>query len=156
MAAAKMRNGPPNHTLQPTALVHEAYLRVLGGDADFDNRAHFFFVASRAMRDILVEHARAKARKKRGGDQRRVSAENLELAVEAPAEELLALNQALEVLESEHPRPHQIVLMRFFGGLTGQECAELLGVTERTVERDWRFARARLHALLELQDPEAS
>lgn len=148
IAKAKMRNVSPGDTLQPTALVHEAYLRVLGADASFENRAHFFFVAARAMHDIIVENARRKGAIKRGGDQVRVSTENLSIAVDAPADDMLALSQALEKLEEEYPRPHSVVMLRFFVGLTGKQAAELLEITERTADRDWLFAKVYLHNLL--------
>lgn len=152
VAESRMRRVPPGQTLQPTALVHEAYMRVVGGgdggEPGFENRGHFFFAAARAMRDILVEQARAKAALKRGGDRKRVSAENLSLAIEAPAEDMLALSEALEAFEREYPRKHRLVMLRFFAGLTEAEAAELLGVTERTARRDWQFARAHLHGVL--------
>lgn len=148
LAAAKMKQAGPGQTLQPTALVHEAFLRSLGADTSFENRRHFFFVAARAMRDILVEQARRTASAKRGGDQVKVSADDLEIAVDTPAEELIALHEALHRLEVQSPRSHEIVLLRFFGGLSAAEVAETLGVGLRTVERDWRFARAYLHEVL--------
>lgn len=148
LAISRMKGAQPGHTLQPTALVHEAYLRLLGNDATFENRGHFFFVASRAMRDVLVEHARKKAASKRGGDRVLVSAEEIVITLDMPADELLSIDQALKLLESESPRQHDIVLLRFFGGFTVAEAAGVLGISERTAERDWRFARAFLHAAL--------
>lgn len=148
IAGSKMRGLAAGHTLQPTALVNEAYLRLLAKDATIETRAHFFFLAARAMHDILVEHARSKGRLKRGGDQKRVSTEKLVLAIEAPADDMLALSEALELLEASNPRPHQLVLLRFFGGLTNKEAAELMGITERTALRDWRFAKTFLHSIL--------
>ena len=146
LAEAQLRKGPPGHTLQPTALVHEAYLRLVGGvDPGWEGRAHFFFAAARAMHDILVEHARKKLSLKRGGGRKRLDPSQVTLAVEAPAEEMLALSEALGRLEKSEPRKHQIVLLRFFAGMTNEETAEMLAVTTRTVERDWRFARAWLH-----------
>jgi len=146
LAQARMRQASPRHTLTATALVHEAYLRLVGrDDPGWEGRGHFFFAAARAMRDVLVEHARRKAGLKRGSDRRRVEPDNLELAIDAPPEDLLALDEALSRLEREHPRKHRIVMLRFFAGLTTDETAELLGVTTRTVERDWRFARASLY-----------
>ncbi len=146
LAQARMGRTPPGHTLQATALVHEAYARLVGGqDPGWEGRGHFFFAAARAMRDILVEHARKKGSIKRGGDRQRVDVDNLTLAVEAPPDDLLALDEALERLKQEHPRKHQVVMLRFFAGLTAEQTAELLGTTSRTVERDWRFARASLY-----------
>ena len=148
LAAAKMRRAYRGQTLQPTALVHEAYLRALGGQASFENRRHFYFVAARAMRDILVEHARRAVSAKRGGDWVKVSAEDIEMSFDAPPEELLALDQALQKLERDNPRQHELVLLRFFGGMSAAEAAQTLGIGARTAERDWRFARSYLHKLL--------
>jgi len=149
LAAAWMDRTPPGQTLQPTALVHEAYIRLVGKEAlRFENRRHFFFVAARAMRDILVEQARRKASKRRGGDMKRVDAANLVLAIEAPAEDMLALTEALEDLRKSDEKKHELVMLRFFAGLTAQESAEVLGVSLSTVEREWRYIRARLHRAL--------
>jgi RNA polymerase sigma factor (TIGR02999 family) len=147
LARRLMANQPPGHTLQPTALVHEAYLRLIGKDgAEWEGRAHFFGAAARAMRDILVESARRKAALKRGGARKRVDVEPEALAVEGPrADDLLALDEALRKLEDEDPRKGRIVDLRFFAGLEMAEIAELLGVSEATVKRDWRYIRARLH-----------
>ncbi len=156
VAASRMRKVAPGQTLQPTALVHEAYLRVVGDDdSDYENRGHFFFVAARAMQDILVEQARHKATLKKGGDRQRVSGDNLAMAIEAPAEDMLELSAALEVLEREYPRQHRLVMLRFFAGLSIPQAAEVLGVNERTAARDWRFAKAQLFATLtDLADPD--
>ncbi|MCA9305755.1 MAG: sigma-70 family RNA polymerase sigma factor [Phycisphaerales bacterium] len=149
LAASRMRGQPQGHTLQATALVHEAYMRVVGeADPGWENRGHFFFAAARAMRDILVEQARRKSARKRGGDRKRVSDEGLAVAIDAPIEDMLALNEALRSLEWEYPRKYRLVMLRFFAGLTCAQAAEMLGITERTAERDWRFARAHLHAAL--------
>jgi RNA polymerase sigma factor (TIGR02999 family) len=145
MAAGHMKDGPPGQTLQPTALVNEAYLRLLGGErVSWENRRHFFFVAARAMHDILVEQARRKCAKKRGGDWKRVDPESLRLAIEAPADDMLALSEALEQLEREKPEMAQLVHLRFFAGLTEKETAAVLEVTERTVQRRWRLVRLQL------------
>lgn len=149
LAAAWMEKTPPGQTLQPTALVHEAYLRLVGKDAlRFENRRHFFFVAARAMRDILIEQARRKASRKHGGDLRRIDAANLVLAIEAPAEDMLALDEALEELRRADEKKHGLVMLRFFAGLTAPEAAEVMGVSLSTVEREWRYIRARLHRAL--------
>ena len=146
LAEAQLQKSPPGHTLQPTALVHEAYLRLVGSvDPGWEGRGHFFFAAARAMRDILVEHARQKLSLKRGGGRKRLDPSQVTLAVEVPPDEMLALAESLERLEKTEPRKHQIVLLRFFAGMTNEETAEMLAVTTRTVERDWRFARAWLH-----------
>ncbi|MCA8959862.1 MAG: sigma-70 family RNA polymerase sigma factor [Planctomycetes bacterium] len=145
LARSRLRDRPAGHTLQATALLHEAYLRVAGdGVPRFESRRHFFFVAARAMRDILVEQARHKASLKRGGDRRRVELEHLSIAVEAPASDMVDLDLALTELEQRHPRKHQLVMLRFFAGLTEEEAAELLEVDARTARRDWQFARAWL------------
>jgi len=150
MANAWMLQTPPGQTLQATALVHEVFLRLVGRNQhDWENRGHFFFAASRAMRDILVENARAKGRIKRGGDRRRVDLENLSVAVDAPGDELLALDETLKRMESEYPWEHRIVMLRFFAGMTNEETARAMGAPLRTVERDWRFARAWLQEALE-------
>ena len=152
-AASRFRRLPPGVTLQPTALVHEAFLRLVGDDsAVYENRGHFFFAAARAMRDILVEQARHKATQKRGGHLQRKSPVHLDAAFEAPAEDMLGLHEALEQLEQEYPRQYQVVMLRFFAGLTESECAELLEVDRSTLTRDWRFVRAWLYRFLE---PEA-
>lgn len=146
LADSWMAKLPEGQTLQPTALVHEAYLRLVPkAEAGWENRRHFFFAAARAMHDILVEQARQKASLKRGGDRRRVSADNLAVALEAPAEDMLALSDALERLERDDPRKHEIVLLRFFAGLTEDEAAEIMGISVRTVQREWRYIRAKLH-----------
>jgi RNA polymerase sigma factor (TIGR02999 family) len=156
MANAWMLQTPPGQTLQATALVHEVFLRLVGRDQhDWENRGHFFFAASRAMRDILVENARAKGRIKRGGDRRRVDLENLSVAVDAPGDELLALDETLKRLETEYPWEHRIVMLRFFAGMTNEETARAMGAPLRTIERDWRFARAWLHEALETYGDES-
>lgn len=144
LARAKMRGRPSHHTLQPTALVHEAYLRSLATDRSFENRRHFFFIAAQAMRDILVEHARRKAAAKRGGDQDQVAIDDVAVAIQPPSVDMLALQDALSELENRHPRHYEVVMLRYFAGLTAPDCAEVLDVGVRTVERDWRFARAFL------------
>lgn len=150
LAGAQMRNASPNQTLQPTALVHEALLRLVGRDngLNFENRKHFFFAASRAMHDLLVERARAKSRKKRGGDRRKVSIEDLAVAAETQPDDLLALDEVLQELGREHPRALQMVQLRFFVGLTEQQAAEVLELPLRSAQREWRFTRAWLQERL--------
>ena len=146
LAESWMAREPPGRTLQATALVHEAYLRLLGGeDPGWESRRHFFFAVSRAMRQILVEQARRKASLKRGGGRRRVAADDRVLAIEEPVEDMLALDDALDRLEREDPSKIQIVHLRFFAGLTAQETARIMGVSLSTVEREWRYIRARLY-----------
>jgi RNA polymerase sigma factor (TIGR02999 family) len=148
-ALARMQKIPLGVTLQPTALVHEAWLRVMGKeDVAFEGRRHFFFAAARAMHDILVEDARAKMTKKRGGDRQRFSAEQIEIPFETPAQDMLALSKAMESLREEQPRAHELVMLRFFAGISVEEAAEVLEVSVSTAEREWRFARAFLHTIL--------
>jgi RNA polymerase sigma factor (TIGR02999 family) len=145
-ANAWMARKAPGQTLQPTALVHEAFLRLIGKapEPGWESRRHYFFAASRAMRDILVEEARRKATLKRGGDRRRVDPDAIQIAFGAPPDGMLALDEALERLGRDDPRKQQIVLLRFFGGLSAEETARVMDVSLRTVEREWRYIRARL------------
>ncbi len=157
LAAARMRAIAPGQTLQPTALVHEAYLRIVGDDeSQFATRDQFFFVAARAMRDILVEQARRKSRLKHGGAMHRVDSDQLSVAIDAPADDMLALNEALEELESDHPRMHKLVMLRFFAGLTEADAAGILGVNPSTAQRDWRFVRGWLYERLATDSGESS
>jgi RNA polymerase sigma factor (TIGR02999 family) len=157
IAAARVRHLRPGQTLGPTALVHEAYLKLLGGSgARLQDRAHFFGAASRVMRDLLVDYARRKSAEKRGGGRERAPEEALDalpIALEAPVEDLLALDEALEKMRAEHPRKAEIVMLRYFAGLSEEELAELFGVTTRTIEREWRFAKAWLYRALHGDDP---
>lgn len=144
-AAAQMARESAGQTLQPTALLHEAWLRVAGdGMHRWQNRAHFFGAAAEAMRRILIENARRKSRLKRGGDLVRVDADQIELAATTPDDKVLLINDALEQLQLQDPERAQVVLLKFFGGRTNQEVAESLEVTERTVERHWAYAKAWL------------
>ncbi len=145
VAAARMAQEAAGQTLQPTALVHEAWMRLVGeGDRTWQNRAHFFGAAAEAMRRILIEVARRKSRLKRGGHQERVNLDELELAATTPDDKVLLINDAVEQLQLEDPEKARIVIMKFFGGLTNEEVAESLGVTKRTVERHWAYAKAWL------------
>ena len=145
LAAARMAQESASQTLQATALLHEAWLRLVGdGDRTWQNRAHFFGAAAEAMRRILVENARRKARLKRGGGLVRLDVADLELAATTPDEKVLLMDEALEKLAVEDPEKARLVVLKFFGGLTNQEVAEHLGVTERTVERQWAYARTWL------------
>ena len=143
------------HTLQATALVHEAWLRLkkAGVDPACVDRAHFFFAAARVMREILIDHARRRGRKKRGGGQRRVSLARLDLAAEEDPNGLLAVDEAIGRLETVDARAAEIVRLRFFAGLESAQVAELMGCSVRTVMRDWAWARAWLYD--ELGDDEA-
>ncbi|PWU18362.1 MAG: RNA polymerase subunit sigma [Verrucomicrobia bacterium] len=147
LAAARMANERADHTLQPTALVHEAWLRLAGSDAEmpFANRAHFFAAAADAMRRILIERARRKASQKRGGERERIDLDELEVASAANNDTLIAVNEALDKLAREDERAAQLVKLRFFVGLSLEDAGRILGVTERTAKRDWSFARAWLY-----------
>lgn len=146
LARARMAKTPPGNTLQATALVHEAYLRLVGKeDPEWGNRAHFFAAAAEAMRQILVEQARRKASLKRGGGRKRVDIEQVTPLIKPPAENVLALNEALERLEQEDARKAEIVKLRYFAGLTREETAAAQGVSVRTIDREWRYIVARLH-----------
>jgi RNA polymerase sigma factor (TIGR02999 family) len=155
LAQARTAHLPPGQTMQPTALVHEAYLRLLGkGDVPLEGRRHCFFVAARAMRDLLVEQARRKAGPQRGGDRRRVALR--EPAAPAPVpEEVLAVHEALAELEQEDPLKAQLVNLRYFAGRTVPETARVLGLSERTLHRHWRFLKAWLKRRLRGPDEPA-
>jgi len=145
LAAAKMAQQPPGQTLQATALVHDAYLRLTGGVRDqWQDRAHFFRAAAEAMRCILIENARKKSRWKRGGKLERVELEGLELAADTPPDTLLVVHEALDRLAAEDPPKAELVKLRFFIGLTNAEAAKVLGLSEPTVKRYWDFSRAWL------------
>lgn len=146
LAAAKMAGEKPGHTLDATALVHEAFLRLTGGQA-FASRSHFLRAAAEAMRRILVDHARAKNAAKRGGG-RRVELEIDQLANSPLPDELEALDEALSRLAAEHPQQAELVQLRYFGGLTLEQCAEVLGVSARTADTWWAYARAWLAVAL--------
>ena len=146
LAASRMAHEAPGQTLQPTALVHEAWLRLGGGEgARFPNRAYFFAAAGEAMRRILVEAARRKKRLKHGGNLERVDLEHVDLAAPLPDDELLALDEALTRLAESEPRAAELVKLCFFVGLTQEQAAKELGVSISTVERKWAYARAWLY-----------
>ena len=150
LAAQRMAQESASQTLQATALLHEAWLRLVGdGDRTWQNRAHFFGAAAEAMRRILVENARRKARLKRGGDLVRLNVADLELAATTPDEKVLLMDEALGKLAVADPEKARLVVLKFFGGLTNQEVAENLGVTERTVERQWAYARTWLYQCIQ-------
>lgn len=145
MAVARMASEAEDHTLQPTALVHEAWLRLVGdGARSWDNRAHFFGAAAQAMRRILVESARRKSRLKRGNRPERVLIDDLEIAEDRPSENILLIDEALQELESLDSERARVVVLKFFGGLKNEEVAESLGISERSVERHWTFAKVWL------------
>jgi RNA polymerase sigma factor (TIGR02999 family) len=145
LARARMARQAPGHTLQPTALVHEAYLRI-AGDANltWEGRRHFFFAAARAMHDILVEQARRKAGPKHGGGRQRQDLHESLALLEPPSDDVLAIHEALSELEERDPLKAQIILLRYFTGLTMDETAAVLGLPERTLDRLWRYIRAWL------------
>ena len=153
LARARMRRERPDHTLEATELVHEAYLRLLGGeDVSWNGRGHFFAAAAVAMRRILIDHARARGREKRGGDDQGRAPRKLSLtlagaahlAVEGDPEEVFALDEAIMRLEAHDARAAQVVRLRYYAGLTTEETAAALNLSPRTVKRDWNFARAWL------------
>jgi len=146
LAAQKLSHEPPGQTLQATALVHEAYLRLVGNEPQsWENRGHFFAAAAEAMRRILVESARRKGRLKRGAGRRRIDLEAVLLAIDTPADDLLALEEAFTRLVEEDPEAAEVVKLSYFGGLTLEETAEVIGISRRTAQRYWTFARAWLY-----------
>jgi RNA polymerase sigma factor (TIGR02999 family) len=156
VAQRAMSSERPDHTLQPTALVHEVYLRLAGGDGlRFESRAHFFGAAATAIRRVLVEHARRRVRVKRGGGARRVDLSAVEASAtgadggELPDDALMAVDEALARLSAFAPELARVVELRFFAGMTIPETARLLGVSTSKIERDWRLARAWLRGELE-------
>jgi RNA polymerase sigma factor (TIGR02999 family) len=151
LAAHRLAGEGPGHTLQPTALVHEAYLKLVGPDPrqPWNGRVHFFAAAAEAMRRILIDHARRKHRARRGGGMRRVELDDfddIELVTGGgDADELLALDEALAQLAAADPRRAELVRLRYFAGLTLEQAAELLGISRATADRHWAFARAWLY-----------
>jgi RNA polymerase sigma factor (TIGR02999 family) len=145
IAGSLMRMERPGHTLQPTALVNEAYLRLVAGESKWENRAHFFGAAARAMRRILVEHARQKQAARRGGGAERVTFADIRVQSEDPQLDLLNLDEALGALQEVDPRLVKVVELRYFAGCGLEETAELLGVSAATIKRDWNYARAWLY-----------
>ncbi len=145
LATYRMAQEAPGQTLQPTALVHEAWLKLVGaGDRRFENRAHFFAVAAEAMRRILIDRARRRQTMRHGGKHDRVEIEECNLAAPDDDDQLLAVNEALEKLAREHPAQAQVVKLRYFGGMTNEETAQALDVSVATVKNYWAFARAWL------------
>jgi RNA polymerase sigma factor (TIGR02999 family) len=145
LAGALAGRLPPGQTLQPTALVHEAYLRLVGDqDPGWNGRRHFFGAAARAMRDILVEQARRKGAHKHGGGAHRVELTEGLAIIEPPADDLLAVDEAIRELQVEKPHLAEIAMLRYFAGLSTDETAAVLGISASTLAREWRFARAWL------------
>jgi RNA polymerase sigma factor (TIGR02999 family) len=145
LAAQKMARETPGQTLQPTALVHEAWLRLAGNDEpQFENRGHFFAAAAEAMRRILIDRARRKHAVRHGGDQRRLNIDDLEIAASASDEQILAIGDALEKFSTHDPRKAELVKLRFFAGLKIEEAASALEISEATAKRWWIYSRAWL------------
>jgi RNA polymerase sigma factor (TIGR02999 family) len=146
LAAHKLANEAPGQTLQPTALVHEAWLRLLRTDKpQFENRGHFFAAAAEAMRRILVDRARHKQSLKHGGGLKRVELAHLDIAAAENDAAVLAVSEALDRLAAEDPQCAELIKLRFFAGLSNVEAASILGMAERTAKRTWAYARARLY-----------
>ena len=154
LAAQRLAQEKPGQTLQATALVHEAYLRLVGGEQtqDWNGRRHFFAAAAEAMRRILIDRARHKQTRKAGGGRRRLDLDDIEPALEEEnGDRLLALDEALRQLEAEDPRKAELVKLRFFAGLTAEQAAEALGVSTSTAEKDWAYARSWLRVAIDRQ-----
>lgn len=152
LAAARMAREPEGNTLQPTALVHEAWLRLVGEDAPaFQNRAHFFGAAAEAMRRILIDRARRRNRVRHGGDLRRVDFEHLDVANPEDDVTLLAVSEALDRLAGHDPVGAELIKLRFFAGMPNVEAARVMGLSERTAKRAWAYARAWLYEELKRQ-----
>jgi RNA polymerase sigma factor (TIGR02999 family) len=158
LARQRMAAESPGHTLQATALVHEAYLRLFGDGQpgmDWDCRGQFYAAAAEAMRRILIDQARRRRARKRGGGRQRVPLDEAEIAIEEQSIDLLALDKALDLLKDRDEDLYQIVMLRFFGGLTEEQTAKALGVTDRTVRRHWAVARLWLRKEMEAAEGEA-
>jgi RNA polymerase sigma factor (TIGR02999 family) len=150
LAAARMARENPGHTLQPTALVHEAWLRLVGDEnVRWDGRAHFFGAAAEAMRRILIDRARHRNARRHGGDLQRVDLEGMEIAAPDDDDQLLAVNEALEKLAAQDKLKAELVKLRYFAGLTIEEAAQVLRISEPTAKRYWTFAKAWLHREIE-------
>jgi RNA polymerase sigma factor (TIGR02999 family) len=147
LAAQWLASQPPGQTLQPTALVHEAFMRLTAqGDPGWESSAHFYGAAAIAMRYVLVDHARARLAQKRGGGRARLDFETTDVSFDSASEDIIALDELLARLESHHPRQAELLSLKFFAGLTDAQIAQVLDVSEKTVQRDFRFARAWLLA----------
>lgn len=146
LAAQKLSRERPGQTLQATALVHEAYIRMLGGqEQDWKSRGHFFKAAAEAMRRILIDNARRKQRLKRGGDLQRVDLQEVDLGIEGPSDDLIALDEALEKLSKKDKVKAELVGLRFFAGLTNEQAAKVLDISTNTADRYWAYSRSWLH-----------
>jgi RNA polymerase sigma factor (TIGR02999 family) len=157
LAAQKLAQEKPGQTLQATALVHEAYVRLVGAaDPGWDSRGHFFAAAAEAMRRILVENARRKASRKSGEGLDRVDIEEIEIAAEGRSDDLIALDEALSLLEKEDPQTAELVKLRYFAGLSNKRAAEVLGIAPRTADFRWAFARTWLFAKIKGESQDCS
>jgi RNA polymerase sigma factor (TIGR02999 family) len=158
LAAARLMQEKPGQTLQATALVHEAYLRLVGAEQSqrWNSRGHFFGAAAEAMRRVLIDRARDKKRVKRDGGERRLNIDEIEVALDTPENELLALNDLLDQLCSQYPGCGELVKLRFFAGLPLGEVAAVMGISRRTADRNWAFARAWLHRKLQGENASVS
>jgi RNA polymerase sigma factor (TIGR02999 family) len=158
LAAHQLAQEAPGHTLQATALVHEAYLRLVAtaGDRAWDSRGHFFAAAAEAMRRILVENARRKRRRKHGGGRKRLELDEAQSHIEPPSDDILAVDEALQALEQVDAPVAALVKLHFFSGLPLAEAAQALGIAERTAYRDWAYARAWLARFLDRPEPPAA
>jgi RNA polymerase sigma factor (TIGR02999 family) len=146
LAGQRMRSEPRNHTLDATALVHEAYIRLVGNqDPGWQNRGHFFASAAEAMRRILIDSARRRLARKRAGHRQRVDIDALQIAAPEPDDQILAIDEALKKLQTVHPQAAQLVQLKYFAGLSLPEIALAMGLSPRTVDRQWAFARAWIH-----------
>ena len=154
LAAQRLAQEKPGQTLQVTALVHEAYLRLVGaGDPGWNSRGHFFAAAAEAMRRILIENARRKAGPKAGGDRQRVDFDAVEPAIEGPSVDLIALDEALTALEAKDRRKADLVRLRFFAGLSIEQAAEALGISAATANNDWSYAKSWLRLAILGDEP---
>ena len=145
LAAQKMSQEPPGQTLQATALIHEAYIRLVGAEAqNWGSRGHFFAAAADAMRRILIDNARRKQRLRHGGDRQRIALDDVDLAIEEPATDIIALDEALAKLAEEDPVKADLVKLRYFAGLTIEQAAKILEISRATADRYWSYARAWL------------
>lgn len=155
LARSRMANLPPGNTLQPTALVHEAFCRLVGPkDPGWDSRGHFFAAAAESMRQVLVDQARRKNRLKRGGGKKRIDLDEFDVPLASPVEDILAMDEAIERLRADDPRKAQIVTLRYFAGLTREETAVAMDLSVSTIDREWRYIVARLHKELgDLEQP---
>ncbi len=154
IARQRMAGERAGHTLQATALVHEAFLKLIGDeDLSWENRGHFYAASAQAMRRILIDHARGRNAEKRGGERKRVPLSVVDLATDTDPAQVLALEEAMDRLERSDPRAASVVRLRFFAGLDVEETASVLGLSERTVMRDWAFARATLFQHMQGETP---